>query len=102
VGCTMTFCCNGITYDTIGMRRFDTGRLHEPAVFVTADHAAVFVQTMGREFGVAIHRADATEVALLWRAYACPALARVLGLRGAGVVAGPARGGPRATGLEKA
>jgi len=77
----MTVACNGITYDTIGMRRFATGRQHEPAVFVTADHATVFVQTMGRELGAAVHRAGAAEVGRLWREYACPELARVLGLR---------------------
>jgi hypothetical protein len=88
----MSFGCNGITYDTIGMRRFATGRLHEPAVFVTADRAAVFVQTMGREFGVAVHRADAAEVGRLWRDYASPELARALGLREARIVAALTRG----------
>ena len=77
----MTFQCDNQFHDTIGMYRFDTGTPHEPAFFVTPDHASVFVQTMGRDDGVRVHRADAAEIHRLWRAHACPELARVLATR---------------------
>src|SRR4051812_31156031 len=78
----MTFRCGHTTYDSTAMRRFNTGRLHEPALFVSSDGGAVFVQTMRRDVGVAIHRADAAEVGRLWREYAWVELAGVLGLSG--------------------
>ena len=76
----MTFRSGDTTYDSGAMWRFNTGRPHEPALFVSLDGGAVFVQTMGRDVGVAIHRADAAEVGRLWREYAWVELARVLGL----------------------
>ena len=76
----MTFRCDDTTYDSAAMRRFNTGRPYEPALFVSVDGGAVFVQTMGRDVGVAVHRADAAEVGRLWREYAWAELARVLAL----------------------
>jgi hypothetical protein len=78
----MTFQCDGESHDTAGMYRFDTGSPHEPVVFVTRDHASVFVQTMSRDVGVRVHRANLAEVRRLWRAHACSELARVLGVEG--------------------
>ena len=77
----MTFQCDGKSYDTGAMRRFDTCKAHEPALFTTEDYELVFLQTMSRDYGVQVHRADAAEVGRLWRDYASPELARVLGLR---------------------
>jgi hypothetical protein len=76
----MNFECDGRSHDTAGMFRFDTGSPHEPALFVTPDHALVFVQTMSRDVGVSVHRASGAELRRLWRAHAGPELARVLGL----------------------
>ena len=85
----MTFRSGDTTYDSGAMWRFNTGRPHEPALFVSLDGGAVFVQTMGRDVGVAIHRADVAEVRRLWREYAWAELARVLGLSGSRTSAAP-------------
>ena len=89
----MTFRCGDTTYDSSAMWRFNTGRPHEPAVFVSPDGGAVFVQTMGRDVGVAIHRADAAEVGRLWREYAWAEPARAIRLSGSRMpAASPIRG----------
>ena len=77
------------------MHRFDTGTPHEPAFFVTRDHASVFVQTMGRDAGVRVHRADPAEIRRLWRAHACPELARVGSERPQATCGAPAAVGDR-------
>ena len=74
----MVFEWDGMRYDTASMKSFNTGARHEPVIYVTRDGRCVFVQTMDRSRGVAMHRASASEIRRLAQQHGIPELLQAL------------------------
>ena len=78
----MLFECEGRRYDTCDMDTYETGKAHEPFVYVTSDLTCVFVQTMDRNQGVGMHQASEAAIRRLWDCYGIERLLRVLAVLG--------------------
>jgi hypothetical protein len=70
----MTFDCDGVRYDSSTLINFTTGDPYEPFIYMTPDHARVFVGTMERWAGFNVRPADDVEIRRLATRFGLPEL----------------------------
>ena len=85
----MTFECDGARYDTDALLTFGTGDAHQPFIYMTRDHACVFVGALDKWTGFNVHRADTAEISSLAARFGIDELMRAVDAAPPGFVSPP-------------